>query len=196
MQPNIKINDKWITITANDLYHFGKYNKSVSGDFIVSWNSGNSKKEKGRCFLLKGNCIVLDHKLPRPMKAVVANNGTFFVNDCRFINWNEGITTATLYCFNIFGDCLFKIKPKSLLTSIAISSDGKFAAYSTAGGKNKDANKLFIINVYNGLIVYSCSPIALHPNDIIFNDTNNALSLIYNDHRNIADQIVTFGKLI
>ena len=116
---SIKMTRLMLSVSSIDFY--GGYSASPNQKYIVGYSRGEGSKNNGRCVLLEDQQVILNIKIPRPIKAVVVNSGTFAIKDAKFDK--NGEMTSTLYIIDKSGTIITKKQYQKLITDITILDD-------------------------------------------------------------------------
>ncbi len=189
-----KLNGQGTVVTFEDRFasarsidHFGQYSLSKDKKYAVSWSSGEGYKSNGYVLLIKDAKVLGKISLPRPLDAKISNTSIIAVDDCRFTNKQGTNMKSIFYLLNDTLEIIYKHQTSALIGTIAVSENGKYAAYMTYGGKCNDANTLFLIDVPNSSLLFKTKPKAAYPDFIVIDETSEILTLSHHQHRNISD---------
>lgn len=131
--------------------------------WVRSWNDatpdgrrgGHREEGEGRYVLLdvKNNAVV-DGRMPRPNNGVVADNGTFCLED-----WHCGSTlSGTFHVFTAQGlPIITKVLTANILQS-GISRNGLLAYCLTANSPTEDGRKLALYDLKEGVELFAVTP--------------------------------------
>ncbi|MFZ2948805.1 MAG: hypothetical protein WA003_04910 [Desulfuromonadaceae bacterium] len=121
MGEDIKITNLMLRVRSVDFY--GGYSISENEKYIIGYSVGEGAKGDGRCVLLEDKKIILDINIPRPLKAVVTDNGTFAVKDTKFDKNNKLV--STLFIVDKLGNILVQKQYDKLITDFSIISGNR-----------------------------------------------------------------------
>lgn len=141
---------KSVSIRQGQSHFYGRYYESPNASFLLAYQDGhatlvscNERWIDGIILLIKGNQLLWSRKMERPNDGQVANNGVVIVNDWLRI---KGALGGKSYVLNQNGEILFEKVFDSNLASCAISSEGDYAAVSTAFPDNC----IYLVDIKNG----------------------------------------------
>lgn len=120
--------------------------------------------------------------MERPNDGRVADNGTFILSDWRFGDQLR----STFYAFDRTSNVLLRREFGANTMKSALSSDGRFAVYLTAGGNHPDANKLTLFDLKDSEELWSKWPESGVPNTFEFEPSEALIWLIYKNRGRYA----------
>jgi len=164
---------------------FGAFSKSPNGEYLLAWRDadpagkrgGHRESGEGEYLLVQENRIVADGRMERPNDGQVSNAGTFIFSDWRF----GDALRSTFYAFDRSGKRLVSQEFGASALNSAVSGEGRFAAFMTAGGNAPDASKLFLFDIQDGEALWSKWPESGRPDRYEFDPSEALLWLIYED---------------
>lgn len=154
--------------------HFGPYQRSPNGRFILTWRDGNDEGTQGgardtgqgRYMLLDGDRIVCEGRMDRPNDGKVADDGTFVLNDWHFFT---GELRGTFYAFRATGEVIVRCQFGANLYNSGVSADGRWACCQTCNsGSESDSSVLTVFDLAAGQEVARWVPESGWANDYAF----------------------------
>ena len=136
--------------------------RSPRESFLLAWQDGDGKGRggaresgHGRYWLFAGQKELLKGELERPNGGVVADNGTFAIEDWLFTQELKSV----LYVFAPDGNVVVRKKLSANLSRSALSPSGGYAICHTAASANaKHSNCLLLFNCRTGAEVWTEHP--------------------------------------
>ncbi|HCF0591763.1 tetratricopeptide repeat protein [Pseudomonas aeruginosa] len=150
--------------------YIGMYSTSPNGRWLVSWMDsdpaqrglGGARAGGEGVYLLydrAANRVVVRGRTPRPNAGLVANNGTFCLEDRDF----GSALSGTLRVFSCSGQAIAQVPVTANIVRSALSENGAFALIHTASSTTDDGSKLFLIDLLDGNVRYRVTPSAGWP---------------------------------
>lgn len=148
-----------------------QYSRSLGGNYIVAWNSGNGVQGDGKLIILRQERIIYVGNIKRPFEAAIANNGMCIFHDCPFTDGVGVAMKSAVYIISPDGDVIFGGEPGS--ATVGISPDGSYAAYMG------DANTLCFVDIQQGRVAWQFRLPYIWPQHIVFDDGLKMITLKY-----------------
>lgn len=188
---NIVIRDGWLTLTRPNF--FGQAHQSPSKRWCVGCDDSNGVGRGGSRESGNGRVILVDHQankvmhelvcFARPIDAAVSDTGTFIVLDSGFGSARQGDVVAVdregreryrrHYCANVF--------------NIGISKCGRYTAVQTANAPNDDGNRLEVLDLDRGCVMFSVLPATGWANRYSFDvDAEGHLKAMGVEHKHLG----------
>lgn len=145
--------------------YMGVYSTSPNGRWLVSWSDSDpAQRERGGAresgegvYLLydkSAQRVVVRGRMPRPNAGLVANNGTFCLEDRDF----GSVLSGTLRVFASNGQSLAQVPVTANIVKSALSENGAYALIHTAQSPTDDGVKLILIDLLAGEPLYRVTP--------------------------------------
>jgi hypothetical protein len=169
---------------------YGTYQYSPNKLYCISHCNGyeeNGKWKNGKIALVKSETLLFKKEIQRPNDCYVSNDGIVICCDSQ--NFDE--LTGIFLVFDITGKQIFSKKTTANLGTCAISDNSKIAIFETHLSETDDADKIFIIDIQQKLIVHEFQrPTCFSKAHI---DSDNKLIKL-KDHRDFLFEINFEGK--
>lgn len=161
------------------LNFFGLYSRSPSGRYTLVWRDGSGSQDgdEGRYVLLDGKKLVADGTMQRPNDGKVADNGTFILNDWRFLNNLNGV----FWAFRADGSLILSRSFSANLFNNGLSADGTVACCQTCNSESEDSAILTIFDLVVGAQIGAFSAESGWANDYEFAPSARTIRLRYSN---------------
>lgn len=156
---------------------FGLYSRSPNGRYTIVWRDGSSSRDSsdGRYVLLDGKKLVVDGTMQRPNDGKVADNGTFILNDWRFLTDLSGI----FWAFRSDGSLILSRSFSANLFNNGLSADGTLACCQTCNSASEDSAILAVFDLVAGTEISAFSAESGWANDYEFPPGSGTVRLHY-----------------
>jgi hypothetical protein len=163
-----------IHIASHDF--IGLRARSPSGRFTLAWADGGPDQSRtGRYFLLDGNRVIVEGRMPRPNDGAVTDGGGFILNDWGALETLSG----TFHAFGADGKTL--VSRHFMANLNGVSADGRFAACQTANAPGADGNRLTVFDLRAGREIGGFQPESGWAKDYVFLSEARRIRLLYHD---------------
>lgn len=153
--------DRFVRIASLDF--FGPYRRSPNGAWLIAWRDGNDAgthgghraSGPGRFYLYHGEALVAQGRAERPNDGLVANDGSFIINDWGF---NSGLS-GTFRAYRSDGSLILERAFAANLVNNGLADDGRFAACQAANAPHStDSSILAVFDLRSGTEIASWVP--------------------------------------
>lgn len=161
-------------------FTFDEISYSPNKEYCVSFMEGNpSDNSKGQISLIKNGELIYKKGIVRPLKCSVSNNGLVVCCDKPL----EDKLCGVFYTFAENGDSILDFPIEANIDNCKISSNSKYAIFTSGGSNSEDGNNLFIVDLVKKEIVNKFHPPMWYENARINEKSKSIVLINYNKEK-------------